>query len=181
MKVLSCSKAEEWMVAHLDEGLPSWKQERLWHHVRGCPACRQHYRQINDIMDAVRQDVPPEPGEEFWIRFHTSLNVCVQEEVPPRRQLPWRNAGAIAATAVLILIVILSDFVPQSPEYPIRPPSSREVLMGLYQVYSPLSLDTSFTGWADDDVGNTEHVRFPPDDTELQMWEIEDDPVQLFL
>lgn len=181
MKTLRCSQASRWIVVHLDEGLSPKRRELLEHHLRTCPACRRLNEQTAGIVAAVRRDMPADPGEAFWHRFDATLAAQLEEEdLRPRWLFPWKIAGSIAA-AVLLLAAVFGSFMPQSPTYPTRPPSSRTVLLELYQVYSPLSLDSPSVVYGHDLSANGEGNRYVLDPSALLLFEVEDDPIQLFL
>ncbi len=181
MKRISCSKADKMIVTELDEGLPLEQRAILDGHFRECPKCRRLHEQTAVLLAALREDVPDSPGEEFWTRFETTLLSRIQER--GRRTgwwIPWGKVGIVAA-AVLLLAIGLVTFMPRSPEYAARPPSSNIVIQELYMVYGPLSEDFMTVDYDRGESEYEQNLNYLYENGEVQLLDDEDDPVPLFL
>jgi len=169
------------IVTNLDEGLSPEQRAILNDHLRECTQCRQLNEQTAVLLTALREDVPDNPGEEFWSRFETRLQARLQEQNRRTGWLfPWGKVGAVAA-AVLVLAIGLRTLMPHSPEYATRPPSANMVIQELYTVYAPLSEDSVTVEY---DRGESEYERnlqYLSENGALQLFDDEDDSVHLFL
>jgi hypothetical protein len=172
------------IVANLDEGLPLKQQAILNAHLQECPKCRQLNEQTAVLLATLREDVPDNPGEEFWTRFETTLQARLQEQ--DRRTgwlFPWGKVGIVAA-AVLLLAIGLRTLMPRSPEYATLPTSANIVMQELYMVYGPLSEDFVTVEY---DRGESEYdrnIQYLTENGALQPLDDDDDdddPVPLFL
>jgi hypothetical protein len=110
MNHLTCDTAHEWIVRDLDEGLETDESTALGFHLLECPHCRRFKEEVTSLLSLIPEDAAPEPDEEFWIRYRSSLNARLQEKAGTRK-LPWRFGwkaaamGALAAVAVFTIVM----------------------------------------------------------------------------
>ncbi len=182
MRRISCSKADEWIVANLDEGLPPERREILNGHLRECPKCRQRNEQTESLLATLLEDMPENPCEEFWTRFETTFQARLEEQYSRSWWvLPWRKVGLVAAAAVVLLAVGLRTRMPRSPEYVTRPPSANLVIQELYMMYSPLSEDIVTVEYDPAESAYDGNLQSLYEEQALQVFDDDDDPAGLLL
>lgn len=145
MRKIDCEKAQEWIVAKLDESLDEKLRGSLEQHVAACETCREAEIALKDLWSSLTEDTLEDPGEAFWKDYRMSLNGKLVKASPrPRRvQSVWRigwKAPAVLAPAMLAVVLV---FVVLSREAPRQPPvenvTCRTLLTGLNEVYGPTS------------------------------------------
>ena len=187
MKTPDCGTIGEWIVTDLDEGLDAQKKTLLASHLSQCAACRRTRDELVELLSAFRADVPPDPGEEFWRRYRSSLDARLQEKTPvrsPFRRMNWRFV-AVALTAMLVLAVVLVSHLENAPVKPQRLVAmSPELLQELEQVYGPVPDEVLGASREMTD----HHAVVIVDgniplmgDTDIRWFEVEDDPSASFL
>ena len=68
--------------------------EEVRDHLSRCPDCRGLHEENSRIVEAIRQDCPPDPGPDFWSRMTSEVIAEVRhlESRPqPWYRRPWFN------------------------------------------------------------------------------------------
>jgi predicted anti-sigma-YlaC factor YlaD len=191
MKSLNCRKAEEWIVADLDEGLNDEKRLILEDHLSGCASCRKMREDTALLLSEVAADAPEDPGEAFWKLYRISLDARLRERKISRPWSPWRlrawsfgwKPASALAMAILVFVTISIGI---SHLWNSRPSADEAVspqLIGeLNELYGPVSDELPYFALTSSDAQLFQASRSPVlDDSSVEWFEIEDEPNQLFL
>lgn len=183
MSTISCKKAEEWIVTHLDEGLDERKLQRLEDHVRGCTLCQTYQAEMKQMLEAVAQDVPEDPGEYFWKTYDSSLEARLNDRKAGARSSgwTWTAAGALVAASLALVVVLTALKDPAGVQ---RPGEQQMVSLieELEYLYGPVDFDYGY----DDSIGELKtasaDVRTFDDLESSDSWfEVEEEPNHLLL
>lgn len=182
MRQIHCSRMEEWLVASLNDDLDPRDKDRFEAHLQHCDRCRAVQEEVIRLISAVRQDVPEDPGDEFWRYHESSLQAALQEADLHRGWVPpWKAIGAILAAGLVILAIAVGTLTQRKHQIADRGRPSLEVIEELNRVYGP--------GWEDvpsltDNQGEKLTVagsQLAVDEGYLFWFEVEEDPYQLSL
>ena len=182
MKKINCFMAEEWIVKALDEGLAPEERLRLDEHLRECPACRRMREATEKVIDSVAGDVPADPGEEFWTRYHQSLAARLREK---HLQSPWWSRWQVAAAFVLSGIVIISISLAHLDRAVKDRPQGRqvavEVVNELADLYGPIQEEASSYAASAGQTFTLATSQASYNGAVASWFEVEDDSDQLFM
>lgn len=118
MNQLHCDAACEWIVRYLDEGLDSDQRSVLESHLRECPDCRRFKDETDQLLSLLPEHGSPEPDEQFWNDYHSSLHARLEEKAASRRPFwgfGWKVFGTAACAAVVFFIVFLQPSFHSEP------------------------------------------------------------------
>jgi Putative zinc-finger len=180
MKKLDCSEAEKLIVFDLDGSLDPDNKDFLESHVRACDSCRRMREEFRTLFSTVAADVPPDPGEEFWRRYDSTLTAALREkEAHAGWGLRWKLVGALfaAVLAVTAIFTSLHDFESTQPLKQLS--QEKLVIRELAKLYGPSSEE--FLQTSKDSAVLTDANFSQSDDTVLDWFEVEDEPNNLFL
>jgi hypothetical protein len=191
MKNLNCRKAEEWIVADLDEGLDHEKRLILEDHLRGCASCGKMREDTALLLSEVAADAPEDPGEAFWKLYRISLDARLRERDISRSWGPWRlrawgfgwKPASALAMAILVFVIIsvgifhLWGFRPSTDQA-----VSPQLIGELNELYGPVSDELPYFAFTSGDTQFLQASRSSVlDDSSVEWFEVEDEPNQLFL
>src|SRR5580765_7365758 len=88
-----CGRARESISARLDSELSELDSAHLNAHLRRCPECAAHARELSGLTVALREAALEQPGVLVW--------VPQRRRAIALRRLPLRAAAAAAAVAAL--------------------------------------------------------------------------------
>jgi len=94
--VPECGRARESISARLDRELSELDSAHLDAHLRRCPACSAHARELSGLAVALRDAPLEQPGLEVW--------VPQRRRAIALRRLPLRAAAAAAVVAALSFV-----------------------------------------------------------------------------
>jgi predicted anti-sigma-YlaC factor YlaD len=181
MKRLDCHTAEDWIIARLDEGLSDKREQLLETHLQQCAACRAFRDETAVLLSAVATDVPPDPGEDFWKRYDSSLDAKIREKAHNRAVGWWRMPLVMVAASLLVIVVGLGALMYYQQSQPDRLARSTVLFEEFGQLYGPVSDEglNRYPSWDQIVAGFVSvHQEYGPD----SLWfEAEDDPYQVFL
>lgn len=183
MKKLSCEQTEELVVRELDEGLDPGKRTSLEAHLHDCQRCRSFAQEMAETFDRVASAKPLDPDEDFWKRYHSTLDAKLTEARMERdRRIPWGKIAGLVAACLLVAVAALQYSGSIEPERPAQHAQSVVLLETLESALGPvddMSGMRSATG-ASEPSELSEEVGIPAD--ALVMWfETEDESDHLFL
>jgi hypothetical protein len=141
MKELNCHTAYEWIVRDLDEGLEPEKLPDLDRHLRHCPDCRRLREETAALLSRLPEDVPPEPDDEFWSRYHSSLRARLQEKALSERpfwSFHWKGAATMLSALAVLLVAVWGPFLSRTPEKWQQNAAYPAVIQELSEVYGPV-------------------------------------------
>lgn len=181
MKRLDCGEVEKLIVFDLDEGLDPDKKELLESHVQGCASCMKVWEEYRSLFSSVEADVPPEPGEEFWRRYDSTLAAALREKETQAGYwgFRWNMAGALFAAVLAVAAVFTSFYDFQNVGVQKQTVAEKLVIQELDGLYGPASEDLLPT--LRDSMVVTEAKISRSDDTVLEWFEVEDGPSNLLL
>jgi hypothetical protein len=184
MKNIDCVTAERWIVQELDEGLGRDKKSLLQNHVSGCEMCSKLYDEIPSLLSRFSSDVPEDPGEEFWARYHSSLNALLREEEPREsRAMWWKPAAAFGMVMAVLVAFLVVEFRPERAEQSLGQAIVSPMLIAeLNALYGPVSeedrdpiISSELGGIL---IGSGTLIT---EDAPFQWFEVEDEPNYVFL
>ncbi len=181
MRNIECSKAEELILAHLDEGLHNKKRLILENHLQNCASCRELYPEIQLLLADLAADRPEDPGEAFWKYYQTSLEARLASRNVSRSWNFWLKPAGAFAIAILVAIISMGVFHLWNFDYVTTSPTpSAQLIRDLNQLYGPVQDETAFSSI------DAEHLQYPQgsklsDDSLVEWFEVEDEPNQFFL
>ncbi len=184
MKTRECNEAEKLIIADLDEGLKPSEQERLENHLRLCAPCRQVREESLALLSAIASDLPEDPGEEFWKLYHQSLDARLKEqELKPLWGFWWKAAGVFVAAVIALLVIRVAIFQPDNRQIADLRVMSPDLFQELEQVYGPTSEELSPGSLYGDPLLTVVDARADArlDDSDVQWFEVEDEPGPLYL
>jgi hypothetical protein len=181
MKRLDCSEAEKLIVFDLDEGLNPEKKEFLESHVRDCASCMKAREEFRGLFSTVEADVPPDPGEEFWRRYDTTLAAAIREKETQAGWwgLRWKIAGALFAAVLAVAAVSTSLYDFERTKIVKQAGAEKLVIQELDELYGTSSED--FLPTLRDSTVLAEARISRGDDTVLEWFEVEDEPANFLL
>jgi hypothetical protein len=184
MKAIDCTAAERWIVQDLDEGLDEEKRTLLKDHLATCEICFQFREEISGLLSRFSADIPEDPGEEFWTRYHSSLSARLEEKEPPRSwAMWWKPAAAFAVVVLAIGAFMVAEFGPGTGQQTVGQPTLSPTLIAeLDTFYGPISEEDQTPGISSEQVriliGSGASMA---EDTSLQWFEVEDETNHAFL
>jgi hypothetical protein len=90
----TCREVKKRLLEHAGRPLTETSAEQVRDHLSRCPDCRERYEEYSQIVEALRQDSPPDPGPDFWNRMTSGIMAEVRhlESRPqPWYRRPWFN------------------------------------------------------------------------------------------
>lgn len=94
--------------------LTGTEAEQVRDHLSRCPDCRRLHEEYSEVVEALRQDSPPDPGPAFWNRMSSEIMAEVRhlENRPqPWYWRPWFtpwNWPVYAWSPALVLLVLMA-------------------------------------------------------------------------
>jgi Putative zinc-finger len=107
----TCAETRKHLVDYAGRPLTGAEAEQVRDHLSRCPDCRRLHEENSGIVEALRQDPPPDPGSEFWSRMASGIMAEVRhlESRPqPWYRRPWFNPWSwpvYAWSPALILMI----------------------------------------------------------------------------
>ena len=108
----TCTEIRRRLVDYAGRTLTGTEAEEVRDHLSRCPDCRGLHEENSRIVEAIRQDSPPDPGPDFWSRLTSEIMVEVRhlESRPqPWYRRPWFNPWnwpVYAWSPALVLLVL---------------------------------------------------------------------------
>lgn len=154
MRRIDCEKAQEWIVADLDDTLDDDLRQRLYLHLLSCRKCRDARIAFKKIWSLLESDVPEDPGQAFWENYYSSFRTKLAKA--PERQnrngvfwgIGWRAAAVLVPLAIVLLPVLFSPVEPTSIVPETGRAANQKLLVDLHEVYGPTSEETAPTALA---------------------------------
>lgn len=147
MNQLQCDTAQQWIVEALDEGLDASKAAILDLHLGSCSSCRSFKEETAALMSLLPGDPPPEPDENFWVQYRSSLHAKLQEKAAARRSF-WRfdwKIGVAAACAAFVVVAVLSVNLfreaPVQTQQRYDATTASDIISELRDVYGPVAAE----------------------------------------
>jgi Putative zinc-finger len=184
MKTRECDEAERLIITALDEGLKPSEQERLENHLRLCAPCRQVREESLALLSAIASDIPEEPGEQYWKLYYQSLDARLKEqELKPVRGFWWKAAGVFVAAVIALLVIRVAIFQPDYRQIADLRVMSPDLFQELAQVYGPSSEELSPGALYGYPLLTVVDARAAArlDESDVQWFEVEDEPGPLYL
>ncbi len=188
MKTINCSTAEHWIVLDLDEGLDQEKQALLQDHLATCEVCLQFRGETSLLLSRFSSDIPEDPGEEFWTRYHSSLRARLQEIEPRQSWVTWwatwwKPAAAFALVVLAILAFMIPEFRLGTDQVALdRTTLSPTLIAELDTLYGPVSEEDPGPSISSEQerslIGSGASVG---EDSSFEWFEVEDEPNYFFL
>lgn len=108
-----CALIQRWLPDYPDGELsPFWKR-RLQGHLARCPACRQEWEALQEVVAALQAAQVADPGPEFWGEFSRDLHLKlaranVEQEGQPGRAASgwWYRLPLVVGVPVLALVIL---------------------------------------------------------------------------
>ncbi len=142
MKTPDCTEAQQWIVEDLDEGLVGDKRAALEDHIRECDSCRRMREETARLFVTLAEDVPPDPGEEFWKEYDSSLEALIlQSGRRERSGIRWKIVAFALAAGLAFLVVWVGYFGPLGDKSSTREAALPVVIEELQRVYGPESYE----------------------------------------
>jgi hypothetical protein len=110
----TCAEIRRRLVDYAGRPLTGTEAEQVRDHLSRCPDCRGLHEENSQIVEALRQDSPPDPGPDFWSRMTSEIMTEVRhlESRPqPWYRRPWFNPWnwpVYAWSPALVLLVVSS-------------------------------------------------------------------------
>ena len=146
--------------------------------------CSKLYDEIPVLLSRFSSDVPEDPGEEFWSRYHSSLNARLQEKEPPKSWVMWWKPVAAfgMATAVLLAFLVV-EFRPERAEQSLSQAIAIPHLIAeLDALYGPVSEEDQDPTVPSELGGILIGLgTLIAEDAPFQWFEVEDEPNYVFL
>jgi hypothetical protein len=182
MRRLDCSEAEELIIRGLDEGLDLERVARLEDHLLHCTSCRALKEETASLLKEIAADVPKDPGEEFWNRYHASLQAKLQDAQPVRTWgFGWKAAAALLAAGLVVAVIRLGSVTSRPPEI-VDSKVALSLLSDLNQVYGPDQEEEAISGYPRDLILASLVGQVNGYDSGISNWfEVEDEPDNSFL
>ncbi|MBI5569730.1 MAG: zf-HC2 domain-containing protein [Desulfomonile tiedjei] len=141
MKTPDCNTIEEWIITDLDRGLSSEEKTLLAQHLDQCGPCRETRDELTRLLSTFRSDVPEDPGQVFWQRYHSSLEARVQERSFQRNRF-WNVRWNYAAVAFAAMLLLTAALVTHFQDSQVKPHAmvamSPELMQEFQQLYGPV-------------------------------------------
>jgi hypothetical protein len=108
----TCAEIRRRLVDYAGRPLTGTEAEQVRDHLSRCPDCRGLHEENSQIVEALRQDSPPDPGPDFWSRMTSEIMTEVRhlESRPqPWYRRPWFNPWnwpVYAWSPALVLLVV---------------------------------------------------------------------------
>jgi hypothetical protein len=188
MRNIDCDRAQEWIVADLDETLDDELRVSLEAHLAGCERCADAFNTWRALWSALMGDRQEDPGEAYWQDYRRSLNAKL-DAVSLRRWPSWGfwgfgwRATAVLAPATLALVLMLHMPVGQvlGPQ-PVDGRTCQRLLNDLNEVYGPTTEETVSKAYSECVKSEVLTVRNSTAAGSALTWfEVEDDPITPFL
>jgi hypothetical protein len=184
MKNIDCVTAERWIVQDLDEGLDKEKKTLLQNHVSGCEKCAKLYDDIPVLLSRFSSDVPEDPSEEFWARYHSSLDARLREKEPRESWVMWWKPAAAFGMVIAVLVAFLVvEFRPERVDQSLgQAILSPALIAELDALYGPVS-EEDHDPLVSSGLGGilTGSGTLITEDLPFQWFEVEDEPNYIFL
>jgi len=185
MRTIDCAQAEELIVRGLDEGLSPERVARLEDHLLHCTSCRALKEETAFLLTEVAADVPKDPGEEFWNRYHASLQAKLHEAQPVRTWgFGWKAAAALLAAGLVVVVIRLGSVTSRPPEI-VDSNVAVSLLSDLNEVYGLDQEEEVISEYPREGLLASLVVQANGNDSGILNWfeleEIEDEPDNLFL
>ncbi len=108
----TCREVKKCLLEYAGQPLTETPAEQVRDHLSRCPDCRGLYEENSRIVEALRQNSPPDPGPDFWNRMTAGIMAEVRhlENRPqPWYRRPWSNPWGwpvYAWSPALVLLVL---------------------------------------------------------------------------
>ena len=108
----TCAETRIRLMKYAGRPLTGAEAEQVQDHLSRCPDCRRLHEENSQIVEALRQDSPPDPGPDFWNRMTSGIMAEVRhlESRPqPWYRRPWFNPWGwpvYAWSPALVLLVL---------------------------------------------------------------------------
>lgn len=182
MSTPDCIEAQRWIVADLDEGLARDEQDLLEAHLRDCESCRRMREETAEILSLLAEDVPPEPGEEFWREYDSSLEERIQRSDLRRRSVTrWKAVVTALAAGLAFVAIWVGYFDPLGHRTPINEAALPTVIEELDRVYGPMSGEGTAQQASGDTTPGTAEIPALRADTVAEWFATEYDPMMHWL
>ena len=112
----TCAEIRKRLKDYTGRPLTGTEAEQVQDHLSRCPECRRLHEENSRIVEALRQDSPPDPGPDFWSRMTSSIMAEVRhlESRPqPWYRRPWFKPWSwpvYAWSPALILLLFTAGF-----------------------------------------------------------------------
>lgn len=182
MKTPDCTEAQQWIVEDLDEGLVGDRRAALEAHLRGCDSCREMRDRTERLFVTLADDVPPDPGEEFWTEYDSSLEARIlQNGCQEGSGMRWKIAALALAAGLAFLVVWVGNFHPFAGKPATGEAALPVVIEELQRVYGPVSDDGSEIQVTVDATLTAANVPVLRSDTVAEWVASEYDPLMMWL
>ncbi len=109
-----CALIQRWLPDYPDGDLSPFWRRRLEAHLRKCPACRQEWVELQEVVRTFQRHPLPAPAPGFWEEFHRELHLKLaglnqQTPAPERRRL--KLPYLLGAPALALLLIFLSHYL----------------------------------------------------------------------
>jgi hypothetical protein len=119
--MLECRRTRKLMREWLAGTLDAAGRETLERHAAACPACREEWRGLREVVMGTEEKSTPDPGPDYWDRYWDRLQARVTSEAPlesvrkaagpavfgGRRRLYLRLALPSAAAALILAGILI--------------------------------------------------------------------------
>jgi hypothetical protein len=119
---MDCREVQQQLIEFHEEQLGPTQVEEIRVHLRTCPSCREELRAIEKVIEGLKSQPLPDPGEAFWRDFPKRVRGAFYEEkrrmgvtIPMRireaiyASTKWlsfsKPVGAVVSIATIFLII----------------------------------------------------------------------------
>jgi len=110
--MLNCREIQLYLDDYLADRLKSDFRSQIEEHLKSCEICREELEQTSILLDIVKADKVPNPGDKYWDNLETTIlsNTFDREDIPvreePRRPVITFIKYAISLAAAVIVFAV---------------------------------------------------------------------------
>jgi hypothetical protein len=118
---MKCAFFEKHISDYLNGSLSAEEKEAFKQHINTCRLCAQEKKNIDQLVNTIREQDVPDPGRSYWDSFNRRVFSQVDEQLHGKRWLSrfplprWAMAAAAAAFIVIAIAIPYLIIISQSP------------------------------------------------------------------
>jgi len=106
---MKCHTARRYFDDYLADRIGDQEKKTILEHLQECPRCREELDADRKLMETLRQEPVPDPGENYWHRLERTVFSKTIERLPPETAAP--DSGQEKAVMRIYLLPLAAAFL----------------------------------------------------------------------
>ncbi len=105
---MKCTFFEKYVSNYLSGALSAEEEKALGQHINSCSVCEKEKIDLDQLVNTIREQDVPDPGQSYWDSFNTRVFSEVDERLLRKRWLPQFPLPRWAMASVAAIFVMVA-------------------------------------------------------------------------